>query len=104
MHELPELPDVPSLAAFAPCVGQAFRLEVETGEALELELIEAEALPAHEGAPRQEPFCLVFRGPAGCNLPQSMYTLTHGQLGAVPVFLVPIGVKEGCFLLEAVFN
>jgi len=104
MHELPELPDVPSLAAFSPCVGEAFRLEVESGDALELELIEAETLPAHEGAPREEPFCLVFRGPAGCNLPQSMYTLTHGQLGTIPVFLVPIGKKEECLLLEAVFN
>jgi len=104
MHELPELPELPELAAFAPCVGQAFRLELESGEALELELIEAEALPAAKGAPRQDPFCLLFRAPAGCNLPQSMYTLAHGQLGAVPMFLVPVGQREDRLLLEAIFN
>ena len=101
MHELPELPELPILAAFSPYVGQVFHL---AGEGVELELVEAEALPAHEGAPRQDPFSLLFRGPAGCSLPQGTYTLSHKEVGDVPMFLVPVGQSGQRVLFQAIFN
>ena len=104
MYELPELPELPKLAAFSPYVGQVFRLALEAGEEAELELVEAEPLKAYEGAPRQDPFCLLFRGPAGVDLPQAMYTLRHEEVGEVVLSLVPVGTRGESLLLEAVFN
>lgn len=104
MHELPELPEPPKLEAFPPCVGQVFRLVSEGDEQVELELVEAKPLKAHEGAPREEPFCLLFRGPAGVDLPQKIYTLWHEAVGEVTAFLVPVGTRDESLLLEAVFN
>jgi hypothetical protein len=104
MHELPELPELPTLATFSPHVGQKFRLAQEGGEALEMELVEAEALRSHPGAPRQDPFSLVFRGPPGVNLGQGMQTLTHPETGEVALFLVPVGQSGQSVLYQAVFN
>jgi len=92
------------LATFSACVGESFRLELEDGESLEWELVEATALPTQEGAPRREPFSLVFRGPAGRLLPQSVYPMRHPRLGALSLFLVPIGSNEQGVSFEAVFN
>ena len=92
------------LATFSACVGEGFQLELEDGESLDLELVEATALPAHQGAPRSEPFSLVFRGPPGRVLPQSVYPMRHPRLGALSLFLVPIGGNEQGVSYEAVFN
>ena len=95
---------LPDLATLSPCVGDVFRLQLEGDERVELELMEAKALPAARGAPRQDPFSLVFRGPATYRVRQAMYTLEHDGIGELPVFLVPIGAEEGGTLYEAIFN
>jgi hypothetical protein len=104
MHELPELPELPKLETFSPCVGQVFRLVSETDPPVEFELVEAKPLKAHPGAPRQDPFSLLFRGPAGVDVPQSMYTLRHERIGEVAVFLVPVDRRDDRLMLEAIFN
>lgn len=96
--------DVPDLAAWSPCVGEVFRVVLDEEQLIELELIEATALPAHRGAPRQDPFSLVFRGPATVQLGQAMHTLEHERIGQQPVFLVPIGADEEGTFYEAIFN
>jgi hypothetical protein len=96
--------ELPDLAAFSECVGETFRERQESGEPLELELVEAEALPVHEGSVRKDPFSLLFRGPPGHALAQRTYTVVHERLGEVALFMVPVGMKEEGILLEAVVN
>jgi hypothetical protein len=96
--------ELPDLAAWSPCVGDAFRLQLDEGQSVDLELIEATALEPARGAPRQDPFSLVFRGPANVQLAQTTYRLQHEGMGEVPVFLVPIGADEEGTFYEAIFN
>lgn len=48
-------------------------------------------------------FSLVFVSAPGPFLPQSMYPVTHPALGTQPLFLVPIGPRDGGNGYEAVF-
>ena len=92
------------LAALAACVGEKFRLELPTGGEVDVELVEAKALPAHQGAPRSEPFSLLFRAPADYPLAQGLRSLRHERLGTLNIFLVPVGADTEGVSLEAVFN
>jgi hypothetical protein len=93
---------------FAGFVGDKFRLVPDAAAPLEVELIEATALPVRPlrlGEPsRRPPFSLVFRGPAAVVLPQCMYRLEHARLGVLDLFLVPIGQDPQGIHYEAVFN
>jgi hypothetical protein len=55
-------------------------------------------------ASHQERFSLVFRGPHDRLLQQGMYRLRHSQLGALELFLVPVGQDHEGLYYEAVFN
>jgi hypothetical protein len=91
---------------FTPLVGTAFRIELPDG-ALEMTLASVEphgTRAPRPGVPglRTEPFSL--HGPLRPILPQRTWDLAHPALGAVAVFLVPIGPKDGLMRYEAVFN
>lgn len=99
-----------TLDSFAGLAGETFALS-ETGDrTLPLDLVEARSLAsagtAAEGSRRaREPFSLVFKGPAAPVLPQRIYRLEHARLGALELFLVPIGRDPGGSLLyEAIFT
>ncbi|MCA1633544.1 MAG: hypothetical protein LC802_07460 [Acidobacteria bacterium] len=93
--------ETPSQESFAENLNTKFRLPVQSGAPLELELIEvAPGLP-REGTER---FSLVFRGALNLSLPQSTYRLEHERLGALDIFLVPIAREADGFRYEAVFN
>lgn len=96
--------ELPDLTAWTACVGGAFCLQLDGGAPVDLTLIEATALPAQPGAPRQEPFILIFRGPATCLLSQATHTLQHERLGELALFLVPAGADEEGAYYQAVFN
>ena len=92
-------------ATFASHRGSLFRVVDAASDGTELRLIEADELPAQPGAPRAEPFSLVFTGPAEPRLEQRTYRLDHDELGELDIFLVPIGfAPDGELLYEAVFN
>ena len=92
-------------ATFAPLRDTAFRVVGTDYDGVELQLTGAEPLPAHRGAPRPEPFSLVFAGPVQPRLEQRTYRLAHAELGEIEIFLVPIGYEPtGRLLYEAVFN
>jgi hypothetical protein len=91
-----------TLAHFLPLLQQPFHLRLED-LALELDLVVADALEPHAGL-RGTPFALVFRGPMQPILPQRLYPLHHHALGAVDIFLVPIGPDDVGQRYEAVFN
>jgi hypothetical protein len=70
-----------------------------------LRLTEVTGLGRQPGAPRVEPFTLLFTGPARPLLPQRTYRLEHRVLGRVDIFLVPVGNDDaGLPSYEAVFN
>lgn len=92
---------------FAACVGTKFRLPAADGGGAELELVSARSLGPN--APRynerREPFTLLFRAPSPqFYLPQSIYRLEHKLLGALEIFLVPIGPDDRGMRFEAIFN
>lgn len=73
-----------------------------TAAAVELRVQSVHALPAHRF--RAEPFSLVLAGPRAPLLPQATYALRHPALGAIEVFLVPIGQDADATRYEATFN
>jgi len=99
--------DLGALSAdqFSPHVGSIFRLPVDDGEDLDLELVDVAARPGDtvEGAQRQ-PFSILFRGPADRVFEQQTCSMVHPVLGELSLFLVPLEPdKEGaCY--EAVFS
>lgn len=91
-----------SLAVFSDLVRESFALAHPALPDLSLELVEVTALPDH-GGPRR-PFAITFRGPRTPLLPQNTYRFEHRTLGAVHLFIVPIGREAEGIVYEAVFN
>lgn len=98
-----DLADVNAVSIFAPHVGSEFRIEAGPGTTVRATLVEAEPYSqrdtANDGASRA-PFSLLFEIGDAEALPQSTYTVHHDALGAVPLFLVPVGANT----MESVFN
>jgi hypothetical protein len=103
-----EMLDKLTVGLFAECVGSPFRMHVGSGAVLEVELIEATALPPGsarvEEPSRRAPFSLLFRGPTTPWVPQGIYRLENEKFGALEFFLVPIGPDEKGMRYEAIFN
>lgn len=87
--------------SFQPLVGDTFRL-VSHEPPLELKLAEIEARWGR--GPKREPFSLLFLGPAEPLLPQRIYRLEHRSLGALDIFLVPVGRDGAAARYEAAFT
>jgi len=90
-----------TLATFEPLVGDTFMLEGATDEPLACTL--QSATPAGEQPGGREPFGLIFIGPPQPLLPQAIYRLTHPELGALEIFIVPLAQKETGTTYEAIF-
>lgn len=91
---------------FDPHVGDEFQLDVDGDQTLPLELVSSHPLSSDtvESATRT-PFSLIFRSPGEQrHAPQRIYTVRHPELGAMEIFLVPIGPDEGGMRYEAVFT
>jgi hypothetical protein len=99
-----ELPDHDS---FARHLGETFVLRPPEGDPVEVELLEAAALPGrqtNDEAIRRDPFSLLFRASGASSLPQQVYRVEHSALGELDIFLVPIGPDEVGMRFEAIFN
>jgi hypothetical protein len=88
---------------FGDKVGDAFVIDEADSPPVELALVEATALPNHAKAPRV-PFSLLFTTQGSAVLPQRTFTLRHAVLGALSIFLVPIGRDEHKVTYQAIFN
>jgi hypothetical protein len=89
---------------FAGRVGETFR-DGETGAELELvSVTDATEALRHVPEGQRAPFSLLFRGPGTDLLPQSIRALTHEGLGALDIFLVPVGQDAGGYQYQAVFS
>ena len=94
-------------ADFSPYVHQTFSIQVESGDLLEVELIDVSDLGSDDEwdeSSARRPFSIVFRGPKESHLPQSIYRIEHGRMGSLDLFLVPIGPDKLGMRYEAVFN
>jgi hypothetical protein len=81
-----------------------FQLEL-LDRKLELKLVEVKGyLPQENEQGGMERFSTFFVGPGDARLPQSVYSLTHEQMGEFDIFLVPISGDQNGFRYEAVFN
>ena len=89
-----------TLAHFTPHIGQSFALASEQAPG-KLRLLSAQSSrhPQHAG---RQGFSLVFAGQAA--LTQAVHHLVHPGLGALDIFLVPIGPGEQGQQYEAIFN
>ena len=89
-------------ATFQGRVGERFDLDADDAGLLALVLVECAALGGDALA--REPFSLEFLGPVEPALPQRIYSLSHEELGAFDLFLVPIGRDADGTRYEAVFT
>ncbi len=87
--------------AFAENVNTKFRIPLESSRAAELELIE---VVEARSTSRQQQFSVFFRGPLEYILPQATYHMEHEKMGAMDLFIVPVGREPEGFRYEAVFN
>ena len=92
------IPTSPTADDFEALQGRSFR----SGD-LTLRLTSVTRRAAQPGQER-EPFTLVFTGPREQFLPQGTVPLTEESVGAVEIFLVPVGMTEESFEYEAVFG
>jgi hypothetical protein len=94
------------LADFTPHVGKPFPLRNGTNARAALVLSDARSLGSAPGpSERSESFSLLFTSPERGHVPQAIYTLEHPELGAIKVFLVPVGPAPSSGMqYEAIFN
>lgn len=95
-----------SAETFAAHRGTAFAADPGAGgEAVPLRLDEVTPGRPQRGAPRDDPFSLLFTGPPDRPLGQGLYELSHPRMGMLAVFVVPLGPgPDGRPRYEAIFN
>lgn len=97
--------DTLTLASFEPLVGQTFEAVLDADVVVPLTMFQATALKSYEyPGQSRAPFQLRFKGPATHFLQQQIYPLRNPALGAVTIFLVPIGQEADGYVYQAVFN
>ena len=93
-----------SLDDFARHLGESFAVTVN-GSDVEFALIQATPLTVRPNMlDARAPFSLIFRNTAPVLFPQQTYSVTHGVLGVMGIFLVPIARDAEGFLYQAVYN
>ena len=98
-------------SAFNACLEQTFTIEgALNGEGVEpislsLVLVEVERRGALDQASGgRVPFSLLFRGQPDSVLSQGIYRMNHADIGALELFLVPIGPDAEGMRYEAILN
>jgi hypothetical protein len=74
------------------------------GTSAALTLVEVTVLGGDATSARRQPFSLVFRGPRVPLLPQRIYRLEHDRMGALELFIVPLGPDGDGLRYEAIFT
>jgi hypothetical protein len=90
-----------SIDDFRPHLGSQFDLQAGGG-AVAMKLARVD--PAGESGRKGGAFSLIFAAPRGPWLPQAIYPVSHPVLGAMQIFLVPIGPIGEANGYQAVFT
>lgn len=88
---------------FSDKVGQVWTVDEPPAAPVELTLTEVEAVRNYAKLER-EPFSLLFTTKGDFVLPQRIYGLKHASLGAMSIFLVPVGRQGDVTTYQALFN
>jgi len=101
------LVEIPGFDAFYQQLNTTFTLE-HAGQTVELTLVEAVRGVMYSKSPEvsaNENFTLTFDGPAERALTQNTYEFVHPELGALAIFVTPVGkLRENYCRYEAVFS
>lgn len=86
--------------------GQSFTITLAGGEPYPLLLVQVNRWgSASPDPPSRAPFTLLFHNDRqDAYLPQQIYRLEHPEMGALDLFLVPLGPGPGGMRYEAVFS
>lgn len=95
-----------SIDSFRSLVGTEFAVNVDTAHEIALRLDRVDSLTERHGIKplKREPFALTFSGPAAPLLAQQIVPMRHITLGALAIFVVPLGVREERAIYEAIFT
>lgn len=94
-----------TVSSFEPHVGTSFWAEFPNGAKVELRLTSVAKVMESEAARLdRHPFSLFFIGPRSHMLPQHTYRVTHPEMDAMEIFLVPVGQDAQTYQYEAVFT
>jgi hypothetical protein len=86
---------------FKPHLGTAFDVQAARGVvAMKLSRVD----PAGESGRKGGAFSLIFAAPRGPWLEQAIYPMRHAALGAMEIFLVPIGPLGEANAYQAIFT
>lgn len=91
-----------TIETFERHLNDSFRL-AQGNESVAVTLIDAKALGSPEPAAPRRSFSLLFRGPGEPVLPQQVYRLEHDSLGAMEIFVVPVGPDTEGMRYEVIF-
>ena len=90
---------------FLPLIGQEFYVQLSGIEPIALELVSVTEFGQSQPGDLRAPFSLIFLGPPSQQyLKQHIYCLQHEQLGALDLFIVPLGPQAGRMQYEVIFN
>jgi hypothetical protein len=86
-----------------------FKVCLRPDRELEVELVgvSGRKLSSHTRAAQRvqlECFAITFCGSSSQPLAQGIYQFEHDRIGPFDLFIVPIGMDQGSYLYEAVFN
>jgi hypothetical protein len=90
-----------SKGMFQSILNTSFQVSAPKGRTVSLTLTE---VLDREIDLKLEQFILVFRGAARAQLKQGTYWFEHGQLGRLPMFLVPMKHNEPSSYYQVAFN
>ena len=90
---------------FSPFLNDVFRIQLDGIEPIGLELVSVTEAGQRSGPETRQPFSLQFLGPESHQyLVQHIYRLEHEQMGALDLFIVPLGPEAGRMRYEAIFT
>lgn len=89
---------------FDPLVGSTFQLRLNAAENLPLVLTQVRVASQTPAAPQRRGFSLIFGSALPGHVPQHTYALEHPVLGALDLFIVPIGPNADGMQYQAVFG
>ncbi len=98
------MPETLTRERFSELLDHVFKVVLDDS-VLELQLVQVDPVES-VGAPPdlRRPFSLIFRGPLEPVLPQRLYPIDNERMGALDIFLVPIGRDAQGMRYEAVFS